>query len=40
MAAQWAEDGAARAAITADPATGIAAMLTGMGSLSYGEQAG
>jgi len=40
MAAQWAEGGAARAALLADPDAGIAAMLTGMGSLSYGEQAG
>ncbi|MGR3480790.1 imelysin family protein [Salipiger marinus] len=40
MAANWAEDGAARAAITADPDAGLVAMLTGMGSLSYGEQAG
>jgi putative iron-regulated protein len=40
MAANWADGGAARAAVTADPAAGINAMLTGMGSLSYGEQAG
>ncbi|GMG82373.1 imelysin family protein [Paralimibaculum aggregatum] len=40
ITAQWAEGGAARAAVTADPDAGIAAMLTGMGSLSYGEQAG
>ncbi len=40
MAANWAEGGAARAAVTADPAKGVQAMLTGMGSLSYGEQAG
>lgn len=40
MAAQWAEGGAARAAIVADPSAGVTAMLTGMGSLSYGEQAG
>jgi len=40
MAANWAEEGAARAAITADPDAGLVAMLTGMGSLSYGEQAG
>jgi putative iron-regulated protein len=40
MAAQWTTDGAARAAVTADPKAGIAAILTGMGSLSYGEQAG
>ncbi len=40
MAANWAAGGAARAAVTADPAAGLTAMLTGMGSLSYGEQAG
>ncbi|SNS53422.1 imelysin family protein [Antarctobacter heliothermus] len=40
MAAQWAEGGAARTQILADEAAGITAMLTGMGSLSYGEQAG
>ncbi|MCE6951263.1 peptidase [Cereibacter sphaeroides] len=40
MVAQWAEGGAARAAVTADPLKGLQAMLTGMGSLSYGEQAG
>ena len=34
MAAQWAEGGAARAAATVD------GILTGMGSMSYGEQAG
>ncbi|NEY90535.1 imelysin family protein [Tabrizicola oligotrophica] len=40
MAAQWAEGGAGRTAVTADPNAGLLAMLTGMGSLSYGEQAG
>lgn len=41
MTANWEEDGAARAALTeAEPAAGISAMLTGMGSLSYGEMAG
>ena len=40
MAAQWAPNGEARAAVQADPAAGLVAMLTGMGSLSYGEQAG
>jgi putative iron-regulated protein len=40
MVANWADGGAARAAVTADPTAGINAMLTGMGSLSYGEQAG
>ena len=40
MAAQWVEGGEARATLAADPDAGIVAMLTGMGSLSYGEQAG
>ncbi len=40
MAEQWAEGGAAREAVTADGRDGLVAMLTGMGSLSYGEQAG
>ncbi len=40
MAAQWTADGAARAELTTDTDTGLAAILTGMGSLSYGEQAG
>ncbi|SFB12596.1 putative iron-regulated protein [Poseidonocella pacifica] len=40
MAAQWIEGGEARSALTADESAGIAAILTGMGSLSYGEQAG
>ncbi|HMR52848.1 MAG TPA: imelysin family protein [Amaricoccus sp.] len=40
MAAEWAEGGAARGAVTADEGTGLVAILTGMGSLSYGEQAG
>lgn len=40
MTAQWGADGAARAHLLADPDAGIAAMLTGMGSMSYGEQAG
>ncbi|WP_018633965.1 imelysin family protein [Neomegalonema perideroedes] len=40
IVAQWAEDGEARKAVTADPQAGLTAMLTGMGSLSYGEQAG
>jgi len=37
---QWAEGGEARATVLADEDAGISAMLTGMGSLSYGEQAG
>lgn len=40
MAAAWGANGEARRAVTADPAAGISAMLTGMGSLSYGELAG
>ncbi len=40
MAAQWSDGGAARAALLADPDAGIASILTGMGSLSYGETAG
>ncbi|WP_254871288.1 imelysin family protein [Pseudooceanicola sp. HF7] len=40
MAAQWATGGEARETLLADPDAGIIAMLTGMGSLSYGEQAG
>ena len=40
MAAQWAEGGEARTTITADPNAALTAMLTGMGSLSYGELAG
>ncbi len=40
MAAQWGTDGEARTTLTDSPDAGIAAVLTGMGSLSYGEQAG
>ena len=40
MAGNWAPGGAARAAVTADPMAGVKAMITGMGSLSYGELAG
>lgn len=40
MAAQWASGGEARAELTAHEDAGLAAILTGMGSLSYGEQAG
>jgi putative iron-regulated protein len=40
MTANWDEGGAARAAVTADPQAGLLAMLTGMGSLSYGELGG
>jgi len=40
MVAQWAEGGAARANLMADEQAGLSAILTGMGSLSYGETAG
>nr|WP_233352362.1 imelysin family protein [Pseudogemmobacter humi] len=40
MAAQWTEGGEAREAVISDPEAGLMAMLTGMGSLSYGELAG
>ncbi|WP_299895224.1 imelysin family protein [uncultured Ruegeria sp.] len=40
MADQWKDGGAARAALMENEAEGVSAILTGMGSLSYGEQAG
>ena len=40
MAGQWQEGGEARSAVMANENAGISAILTGMGSLSYGEQAG
>ncbi|MCA1369105.1 peptidase [Bradyrhizobium sp. BRP14] len=40
MVANWAPEGAATQAVEADAKAGLAAMLTGMGSLSYGELAG
>lgn len=40
MVAQWQESGDARAELLANEDAGIATILTGMGSLSYGEQAG
>ncbi|WP_136441471.1 imelysin family protein [Pacificoceanicola onchidii] len=40
ITAQWAEGGEARATVMADEKAGLTAMLTGMGSLSYGETAG
>ncbi|WP_170763772.1 imelysin family protein [Ruegeria lacuscaerulensis] len=40
MANQWKQGGEARAVLTADETAGVSAILTGMGSLSYGEQAG
>ncbi|PIL18638.1 hypothetical protein P775_18885 [Puniceibacterium antarcticum] len=40
MVAQWAPEGDARTALTSDENAGLTAILTGMGSLSYGELAG
>ncbi|OSM07134.1 imelysin family protein [Magnetofaba australis] len=40
MAAAWTQGGAARLAVTDNPQQGLTAMITGMGSLSYGELAG
>ncbi len=40
MAANWAVDGPARASVMANADAGILTILTGMGSLSYGELAG
>ncbi|WP_404379234.1 imelysin family protein [Caenispirillum salinarum] len=40
MVAAWAPGGEARAAVSDDPTKGLAMMVTGMGSLSYGELAG
>ena len=40
MAAQWAEGGAGRSTLMENEDAGIVTILTGMGSLSYGEQAG
>jgi putative iron-regulated protein len=40
MVAAWSEDGEARATVTDDETAGLTAMLTAMGSLSYGELAG
>lgn len=40
MAANWAADGEATKAVEADPKKGLTTILTGMGSLSYGELAG
>ena len=39
MAGNWGPDGAARKALLSDVAAGISAVLTGVGSLSYGELA-
>ena len=40
MVANWGPEGAGRAALLEEPDAGLAAILTGMGSLSYGELAG
>lgn len=40
MTEQWGTEGAARVELLGDETAGISAMLTGMGSLSYGETAG
>ena len=40
MVAQWQDSGDARAQLPADENAGISTILTGMGSLSYGETAG
>ncbi len=40
MAPQWGKDGAARRELQADSQAGIAAIVTGIGSLAYGELAG
>ena len=40
IVAAWEQGGEAYSYVTEDPTTGIAAILTGMGSLSYGELAG
>lgn len=40
MTGHWGAEGAARAAVTKDPKAGLMSILTGMGSLSYGELAG
>jgi putative iron-regulated protein len=40
MVGNWEDDGAARTELMADESAGLSAILTGMGSLSYGELAG
>jgi putative iron-regulated protein len=40
MVGNWEEDGAARVALMENPQAGLSAILTGLGSLSYGELAG
>ena len=40
MVGNWKSDGEARKAVESDPKAGLVAMMTGLGSLSYGELAG
>ena len=40
MVGNWKPGGAARKAVVNDPAAGLSALMTGLGSLSYGELAG
>lgn len=40
MVAQWAPEGEAAKTVNVDPKAGLSSILTGMGSLSYGELAG
>src|SRR5690606_24646784 len=40
MVANWKGDGPGRKAVSEDPKAGLIAMVTGLGSLSYGELAG
>lgn len=40
MVDNWKSDGEARKAVESDPKAGLVAMMTGLGSLSYGELAG
>ena len=40
IAEQWGPEGAARGAVTEDETDGLTALLTGLGSLTYGELAG
>ncbi|WP_112312735.1 imelysin family protein [Pseudogemmobacter bohemicus] len=40
MTGEWGAEGEARKAVVSDPEAGLMAILTGMGSLSYGELAG
>jgi len=40
MATQWSKEGEARKTLLADPVAGISSIVTGLGSLAYGELAG